>query len=214
MIIPFYEEFDNQDKNHGIFDLYPRDKKFGMITPEGNSFIVDQSGHDFYEVGIMLQAFMDYRLSFSFEDTIKYIEETKKYILNSKRSNKIILINILDFLRKYDFANSEFMKRYLMIGGELSRDYLVQLFNYDYVEKIYKTITTSKKNIYEIFFNYLLMEFNIRQISSVGFNPNINDFGYIEPNCYIEIGTEREYKEEIELIKKYIPYYERYKYFK
>lgn len=96
-----------------------------------------------------------------------------------------------------------------------SFDMLVQFVGFDKIEtQLSKTITTSKSNIYEEFFNLLVMEYNIVQLPRLIFDEENQQFRWIYPNEFINSGINRECEKEIKLIKKYIPYEERYKYLK
>lgn len=96
-----------------------------------------------------------------------------------------------------------------------SFDMLVQFIGFDKIEtQRYKTITTSKSNIYEVFFNLLIMEYNIVQLPRLVFDEETQHFRWIYPNKFTNCGINRECENEIKLIKKYIPYEERYKFFR
>ena len=94
-------------------------------------------------------------------------------------------------------------------------DLLVQFVGFDKIESQNpRTITTSKRNIYEEFFNFLLMDYDIVQIPRLVFDKNTQHFRWIYPSSFINAGTNRECEEEIQYIKRYVPYEERYRYFK
>lgn len=96
-----------------------------------------------------------------------------------------------------------------------SFDMLVQFIGFDKIEtQLSKTITTSKSNVYEEFFNLLIMEYNVLQLPRLVFDEEIQHFRWIYPNEFINSGINRECENEIKLIKKHIPYEERYKYFR
>lgn len=98
---------------------------------------------------------------------------------------------------------------------EASFDMLVQFIGFDKIEtQLSKTITTSKPNIYEEFFNPLVMDYNIVQLPRLVFDEGTQNFRWISPNEFINSGINRECENEIKLIKKYIPYEERYKFLK
>ena len=94
-----------------------------------------------------------------------------------------------------------------------SFDLLVQFIGFDKIEtQKKKTITTSKKNIYEEFFNLLLMDYDIVELPRLIFDADVQHFRWISPS-FINAGVNREYENDIRLIKKYVPYEERQKYF-
>ncbi len=94
-----------------------------------------------------------------------------------------------------------------------SFDLLVQFIGFDKIEtQKKKTITTSKKNIYEEFFNLLLLDYDVVELPKLIFDADVQHFRWISPS-FINAGVNREYENEIRLIKKYVPYEERQKYF-
>jgi hypothetical protein len=92
-------------------------------------------------------------------------------------------------------------------------DFLVQLVGFDKIEtQVRKTITTSSPDFIERFYNYLIMDWNIVKIPKYVVNHNskkveeLINYELLSRNCKLE--------EEVELIKKYIPQNERFKYFR
>lgn len=224
MIIPYYEYIVNENK-YGNFDMYERDKFIGFIMPNGKTF-ASTSGHGFSAGITSMEHFFNFALLYkSQEDCITYLEMLKKRrkdILTHE--DKLFLIPLYDwqinYAKNHFSLDSEFMREYRKIGRDSDGwcidncDFLVQLLNFDKVERLPKTITTSKFNINETFFNYLIMDFNIVQIPKVGFDAIIGDFSYLYPNEFVQFDREKEFEENIKLIKKYIPLSERPKYFK
>lgn len=142
-----------------------------------------------------------------------------------RHSDKLFLTPLFDwqinYTKNHFDLDSEFMQQYVNMcedknsGGYWdTADYVVQLLNFDKVERLPLTITTSKINIYETFYNYLLMGFNIVKIPGVVYNQERGDFCYYQPSDFIITSKEQEFKEEIKLVKRYIPLSERPKYFK
>ena len=85
---------------------------------------------------------------------------------------------------------------------------------FDKIEtQLSKTITTLKVNVYEEFFNYLIMDFDIKRISKIIFDQASNEFKIINPNEFTNFGEERVYEKEVQLIKKMVPLKDREKYF-
>ncbi len=92
-------------------------------------------------------------------------------------------------------------------------DLLVHFVGFDKIEtKQYRTITTTKPYIYEEFFNPLIMEYEVVQMPKVIFDEEKQQLRWIYPNRFINSGINRECEKEIELIKKYVPYEERWRY--
>jgi len=96
-------------------------------------------------------------------------------------------------------------------------DFLVQAVGFDKIEtQLRRTITTSKLNINEAFFNYLIMEWQIQQIPKCLIDTESKRLRGIGTNDFSlnnNSGLERELSKEIQLIKKYIPILERPRYF-
>lgn len=97
--------------------------------------------------------------------------------------------------------------------AKASLDILVQFVGLDKIEsQIPNTVTTTKPYIYEEFFNLLVMDCNIVQLPKLIFDEETQQLRWINPKDFINTGINREYENEIKLIKKYVPYNERYKY--
>ena len=134
--------------------------------------------------------------------------------LKSVDINEMInnLISKLCAYKNYGFLDEKLKNS--KIFKDISNDLLVMMFGYSKIETtISRTITTSVDNIYEEFFNYLLMDFNIVQIPKLMYDEKNNDFIFSFPSL-LDIGSNREAKEEISKIKKYVPYEERYLFFR
>lgn len=94
-----------------------------------------------------------------------------------------------------------------------SFDMLVQFVGLDKIEtQVFKTITTTKPNIYEEFFNPLVMGYHVVQLPKLIFDEENQQFRWIPPNEFITSGINRECEREIKLIKKYVPNEKRYLY--
>ncbi len=93
-------------------------------------------------------------------------------------------------------------------------DIVVMVLGFDKIEsQVKRMITTSKVNIYQEFFNYLIMDFDIYQLPKIVFDEKKNKFKKVTPNKFILSREEREYQKEVELIKRKVLYKERGKYF-
>jgi len=95
------------------------------------------------------------------------------------------------------------------------QDFIVLSAGIDKIEtQIPNTITTTKLNPNEFYFNYLLMKYNIVELPAVYFDEREQKFIQKEKSDYSMVALEdRKYAEEIQLIKKKVPYQERYRYF-
>ena len=97
--------------------------------------------------------------------------------LKSADINEMInnLISKLCAYKNYGFLDEKLKNS--KIFKDISNDLLVMMFGYSKIETtISRTITTSVDNIYEEFFNYLLMDFNIVQIPKLMYDEKNNDF--------------------------------------
>ncbi len=111
----------------------------------------------------------------------------------------------------YEKFNEEILKWYNLIS-QTAIDIAVLYSGLDKIETTAKkSITTIKHNVYETYFNYMLMDFKINRLSKILYNSNEENF-YWYYNDFL-LKTEQEYKDEIELIRKKVPLDQRYKYF-
>ena len=94
-----------------------------------------------------------------------------------------------------------------------SIDLLVQLIGLDKIEtQQRKTITTTKSNIYEEFYNLILLGYDIIQLPKLICDKG--EFRWVNPNDFITTSTDRECEHELKLIKKNVPYDEWYRFLK
>lgn len=224
--LPFNEEVVNRNK-YGEWDLYKRDKYLGLIMPEGN-LLGCPNGHGFSASRTSLDFFFNFLLEKkSKEDAIDYLNMLREKWTRSHHKDKLFMIPLIDWQINYaknNFdLNSQFMKKYTKMclhehkgicGYWDTADYIVQLLNFDKVERVPQTITTARIHINERFYNYLLMDFKVQRCPAVVYNQEAGDFCYYRPNEFVTVGKERELEEEIKLIKKYVPLSDRPKYFR
>lgn len=153
-------------------------------------------------------------------ETKKIIYE-KMYALISKSPNAHeMIMNLLKVLGKsikaelLENADDYITEQYNDVYNSICPDILTLLLGFDKIEnKWTKTITTSKLNINETFFNYLLMDYNIIYKPSLRYDENTNSFIWYNKNSLIDSPTEKQYEEKIKEIKRYIPYDKRSDYF-
>ncbi len=156
-------------------------------------------------------------------DVINQIRETKIDIYNAlydfagkthdmKKSVDDLFIELKKYRNNpnFDTEEDEVWRR---LFPSTWIDLMIQFIGFDKIEtQMRKTITTSKNNIYEEFFNYLIMDYNIVQIPRLVFDEDTQSFRWICPNDFITTGINRECENDIKLIKKYVPYDKRDKY--
>lgn len=96
---------------------------------------------------------------------------------------------------------------------EASPDILVQLIGLDKIEtRLRKTITTTKANIYEEFYNLILLGYDIVQLPKlICYNEQLR---WIKAREFMTTGIDRECEQELKLIKKNVPYDQWYKFLK
>ncbi len=125
-----------------------------------------------------------------------------------------LLFKRADYIPFVDDSN--LIQNYILWENALNKlviDFYVMYIGLDKIESINrKAITTSKKNIYETFFNYFIMDFNIVSIPRIIFDENKNEF-YFEKNSFITTSIEKEYEKEINLIRKKVKCEDRKNYF-
>ena len=96
------------------------------------------------------------------------------------------------------------------------KDVLVQVLNYDKIESTLRNrITTSKCNVNEYFFNYLIMGYNISQVPKLTLLKSENKFvisKHDKFSCEKIRDENSDYAKEVKLIKKLVPLNQRDKY--
>lgn len=145
---------------------------------------------------------------------VKYedlIESAKKMLGTSDDlEDKIMLDNIITTL--HDLSETELIN---LTSDGFMQDFAVLTIGIDKIEtQLNNTITTTKQNPSEFYFNYLIMGYNIVQLPKVVFDRQKQVFRIIDINEYsLASHYDEKYKEEAKLIIKKVPYSERYKYF-
>ena len=151
--------------------------------------------------------------------------ETMKNYPKLKENDYSEKINKLNELKDKYNINVELMKKILIednkyglnniIKTSFMQDFAVQSIGFDKIEsQLTKTITTTKLNPYEYYFNYILMDYNIVSLPRIDFNTNTQLFEEVIPNSYgITSHIEEEYIKELKLIRKSVPLNNRDKYF-
>ena len=228
MVIPYYPKIVNIDNS----DFSSKNKFLGFITPDGKTIGErDQYGkydHLCYMPNVLIYGILFEASKMTKEQFFAYLNERRldrlehyEYVKNKdeySRQHTLLQLRLIDYFLNFYLPhfnlNSSFMNKYLDYDSDFSADYLVQLLCYDKVERLSKTITTSKATIYEPFFNYLIMDFAIVQIPKVIFSEEIGDFGYYTSNDFIQFDSEKKAEQEVKLIKKSIPLEERPRYFR
>ena len=134
----------------------------------------------------------------------------KQLAETDKEKTKIMLKNLLDCTNK--LSTNELLH---FINPDFMQEFAVLAIGVDKIEtQLNKTITTTKLNPYEYYFNYLIMGYNIVQIPKIVFNKQKQVFEKVNIKEFSMISYyDEKYKEEAELILKKVPYSKRSKYF-
>lgn len=112
-------------------------------------------------------------------------------------------------------VNEDKISGYAKMFLKAAQDILVRFIGIDKIEsQLFKTITTSKPNIYEEYFNEIITGWNIVQLKRALFDASSQEFYWSDYNDYINLDKNREYEEEANWILKNIPYDQREKYLK
>lgn len=136
-----------------------------------------------------------------------------RYLINVYRSSYSVYNNkkkYVDFSYVTGIPNGT---ENLYGRDRLLKDILVQACNYDSIEsQLYRTITTSKINIYETFYDYILHDYKIYQIPKKIYDEKLEKYvDYVQPEWMIS-DKEQRLKDELESICKSIPIDERKEY--
>ncbi len=90
------------------------------------------------------------------------------------------------------------------------KDILVQACNYDAIEsQLYRTITTSKFNIYETFYDYILHDYKIYQIPKKVYDEQLEKYIDWKQSPFMVSDKELRLKEELKSICSKVPLEER-----
>lgn len=144
----------------------------------------------------------------NFQEIIQNLEDNKKELLKSFDIEIIEMFN----RRLTAFADDPLNH---VTDPHFMQDFVVLSAGVDKIEtQVKNTITTTRLNPNEFYFNYKLMGYNIVEIPAVSFDEKSQLFIKREQSDYSIVANEdKKYAEEIELIKKKVPYRDRPKYF-
>ncbi len=212
------------------------------ITPDGKLFDVEGLARVAHAGGFVVPFFKAhmhpdkkyiryYDKQEIYETLLEWEKEliTKKYDVNPKEQQMRLKLvqyfqniyksknSIWDFLKEeFDFSKTSGIpnNEENWIGrDEILKTVLVQSCNYDAIESsMYRTITTSKFNIYEIFYDYILHDYKIIQIPKKIYKSKEERYmDYLQPERLIS-DKELRIKKELDAICKETPIEEREKY--
>lgn len=233
----FYDDYVEQ---YGKIDKFSGYGTY--IMPNGTLFDVDSYAFVAHAGGFVIPFFRSYMHPdkdeinyYSKEELLSYLISwketllTKKYDVNPKEQQMRLhlvqyFINIyksnksiwdwenehVDFSEVTGIPNIEEN----WYGRDVTlKSVLVQACNYDSIEsQRYRTITTSKFNIYEIFYDYILHDYQIFRIPKKIYDEQSEKYIDWQQNPFMVSDKELRLKEELESICSIVPLGKRKKY--
>ncbi len=233
----YVEKYGIQDKNS---EMYWGEGTY--IMPNGTLFDVERYAKIAHAGGFVIPFFRNYMYLgkeeinfYTKEELLEFLISwekallTKKYDVNPKEQKMRLdlvryLINVyksskfiwdyenekIDFLQVIGIPNIEEN----WIGRDvLLKEVLVRACNYDAVEStLFRGITTSKFNIYETFYDYILHDYEIYQIPKLIFNEKKEVYEEYSQPEYLISDKELRLKAELEAICSSVPLEEREQY--
>ena len=214
------------------------------ITPDGTLFNVDKRAGIAHAGGFVIPFFRHYitptKEEIRFSSKEEYlnnliawekalttetfdapIQEQKmrlylvRYLINVYKSNLGIWDRINDLVDFQEVTGITDTSRDGFGRYRLLKDILVQACNYDSIEsQLYRTITTSKFNIYETFYDYILNDYTIHQIRKKVYDEEQEKYIDYQQSPFMISDKELRLKEELESIRKNVPLDERKQYCK
>lgn len=212
------------------------------ITPDGKLFDVDGMASVAHAGGFVIPFFRHYmhpdRRDIQFYNKKELLKNlinwkklllTKKYDVNPKEQQMrfylvCYLINVyrsnnaiynrndgfVDFSKVTGIPNIEEN----WIGRDVTlKSILVQACGYDSIEsQVYRTITTSKHNIYEIFYDYILHDYKVVQIPKKVYDENLQQYVDWYQSEWFLSDKELRLKDELKAICNKVPLEERDQY--
>ena len=167
----------------------------GYILPNGD--ICRCEKHNVEDVSTILKLFLQLLRD--------YYDNRDKFLSNDTNS-KLIRI-VLDYLRRMTYDQVLALSDFLNSNKRDISDILVQLFGCHLVTRLDKKILTSE-NDHEVFYNYLLNDFNIETIDKIVYNNEKKEYCFVSQKdrngyLYDEIKAIRnDSQDDIELFYK------------
>ena len=97
---------------------------------------------------------------------------------------------------------------------DLLKETFIQYLGLHAVERTEKTITTSNRNIYETFYNYLLNDYTIYKLPNMIYDEKLKKYVEYDGDNYFLSSKEQKLKMEINSIKRLVKKEDRYKYYR
>ena len=175
----------------------------------------------FYTKEEQLENLLEYEKTFSIEEDNVNIKEQKmrlrlvRYLINVYRSKRTVYDYRNDTIHFEETIGIPNVDQNWSGRDFLLKDILVQACGYDAVEsQLYRTITTSKFNIYETFYDYILHDYKIFQLPKKIYSEKEERYmDWVQPDWYVP-EKELRLKSELEAICRTTPLEKRKKYCK
>lgn len=193
MVLSYYEEIINTRCNTRFI---------GFITKNG-SLLNTGDKHYIYGVDFYIERILSINTQDELEEFCEELfsnYEINKRILFNREIREPEIYNLL-VLQRFLISVISKSKNYIEFLGSMkdfllrTNDFYVQVLNYDKVERINRTITTSRLDYLKYFYNYLIVDFDILKIQNYRYDENINKL--VESSNIIK----EDLLEEISLIK-------------
>jgi len=166
----------------------------------------------FYTKEEQLENLLEYEKTFSIEEDNVNIKEQKmrlrlvRYLINVYRSKRTVYDYRNDTIHFEETIGIPTVDQNWSGRDFLLKDILVQACGYDAVEsQLYRTITTSKFNIYETFYDYILHDYKIFQLPKKIYSEKEERYmDWVQPDWYVP-EKELRLKAELEAICRTTP---------
>jgi len=155
----------------------------GYILPNGD--ICRCEKHNVEDVSTILKLFLQLLRD--------YYDDRDRFLTGETKS-KLIKI-VINYLRSMSYDQVIALDDFLNSSRRIISDILVQLFGCHLVTRLDKKILTSKNN-HEVFYNYLLNDFNVETIDEMVYNNEKKEYCFVSQKdrngyLYDEIKTIR-----------------------
>ena len=207
MTLPYIEYNFSALNEHGVF-INPISNSTCYINPS-------LSGHDSDYILKTFRAWFNPNNIYFYD-----VYSSNKTKINVSSQDKIDLSLTTGYIPKYFYCYHNVYNRVERLMEEddeidILKSILVQACNVDSIELVWpNTICTSKFNIYETFYNYLIMDYNVQVVPKRVFNKEKEAFIDYKYNEILVPDSELRLKDEITSIRKLVKKDERYKYFR
>ena len=207
MTLPYIEYNLLALNEHGVF-INPISNSTCYVNPS-------LSGHDSDYILKTFRAWFNPNNIYFYD-----VYSSNKTKINVSSQDKIDLSLTTGYIPKYFYCYHNVYNRVERLMEEddeidILKSILVQACNVDSIELVWpNTICTSKFNIYETFYNYLIMDYNVQIVPKRIFNKENGVFIDYKYNEFLVPDSELRLKDEVTSIRKLVKKDERYKYFR